>query len=121
MWDLAFSSDSSQLFAAAHADGVIAWQIPSGEEVRRLSKPRGGISHVALSPDDQTLATIALDDTLRLWHAATGHELFTLLQHTGKLEWLQFVSPTRILVGARQEAGRPLGVFVFDAPAPDRP
>ena len=118
IWDLCFAPDSSRIYGAADVDGAIGWEIPSGREIVRLSKHRGALSHVAVSPDGQTLATLAYDNSVRLWHLPTGRALFTLLQHTRHLEWLQFSSPTQLLVGARLADGAPTGVFVFDADTP---
>ncbi|MEX2168052.1 MAG: protein kinase [Pirellulales bacterium] len=118
MWDICFAPNNSQLYAAAGIDGAIGWEIPSGREIFRLSRHRGPLSHVAVSPDGQTLATLAYDNSVRLWHIPTGRALFTLLQHTGRLDWLQFTSPTQLLVGARLTDGAPTGVFVFDAGIP---
>lgn len=36
------------------------------------------INHLALSRDGRTLAGIARDNTLRVWHVATARELLTL-------------------------------------------
>ncbi len=114
MWDLCFAPNSSQLYAAAGIDGAIGWEVASGREIFRLSRHRGLLSHVAVSPDGQTLATLAYDNSVRLWHLPTGRALFTLLQHTRRLDWLQFASPTQLLVGARLKDGASTGVFVFD-------
>ena len=114
MWDLCFAANSSQLYAAAGIDGAIGWEVASGREIFRLSRHRGLLSHVAVSPDGQTLATLAYDNSVRLWHLPTGRALFTLLQHTRRLDWLQFASPTQLLVGARLKDGASTGVFVFD-------
>ena len=95
--------------------------MPSGQENLRLSRHRGNVSHVAISPDGQTLATIATDNAVRLWHIPTGRELFTLFQHILHPAWLQFASPRTLLVGSSLEDGTPTGVFVFDALPSDMP
>jgi WD40 repeat protein len=115
VWDLCFSPDSSKIFAAADVDGAIGCDIPSGKEAMRLARHRGSVYAIAVSPDGQTLATLASDNSIRLWHVPTGRELFTLFQHTCKLRWLAFASPTKLLVGSSLDDGSPVGVFVFDA------
>jgi WD40 repeat protein len=40
---------------------------------------------VGFSPDGKRLATVAVDQTIKLWDAATGYEVFTLRGHTGEL------------------------------------
>ncbi|KAI9361667.1 hypothetical protein DFJ73DRAFT_814003 [Zopfochytrium polystomum] len=42
-----------------------------------------GVKDVVFSPDGQLLASAGEDKSVRIWDAATGHELHTLVGHTG--------------------------------------
>lgn len=114
-WDICFSPNHAQIFAAGGVDGAIGFQVPSGRESARLSRHRGMVGRLAISADGLTLATLATDNHLRLWHVPTGRELFAPLSHSQELVWVQFASPTKLLVGSRLQGDSRLGVFVLSA------
>jgi len=45
---------------------------------------------VAFSPDGKRLASVSSDQTVKVWDAATGQELFTLKGHTGTVHTVAF-------------------------------
>ncbi len=114
-WDICFSPNHNELFAAAGVDGAIVCQAPSGLVSARLSIHLSRVSRLAVSPDGLTLATLATDNVLRLWHVPTGRELYAPLNHSQDLVWVQFASPMKILVGARRHGDSRLGVFALSA------
>jgi WD40 repeat protein len=77
-------STSGQFLASAGEDYTVRlWHVETGREVRILGGHRGGVSTVAVSPDDSTISSGSFeDDTVRIWDVATGRELRTLRGHT---------------------------------------
>src|SRR5205085_2642674 len=60
--------------------------IPPGLTLQRtLSGHTDVVLSVAWSPDGRLLASSSLDDTIRLWEAATGAHLHTLEGHTSSV------------------------------------
>jgi WD40 repeat protein/serine/threonine protein kinase len=114
IWHLQFTPDGKQLVTSGDSQGAIVWDADTLRKQSQFARSRSVMRRLAISPDGQTLATAANDNTVRLWHLATGHELFTVLQHTQSLRWVKFASNTKLLVGAWSEDGSRQGVFVFD-------
>jgi WD40 repeat protein len=80
---VAFSPDGKQL-ASAERDGAVVrvWDVPEGDS-RSAGQPRhvlGGFGQpfaLAYSPDGRRLAAVSRD-AVKLWDAATGHEVLAL-------------------------------------------
>jgi WD domain, G-beta repeat len=49
--------------------------VPSGKDLATLVGHKRDVSGISFSPDGKTLATVADDGTVRLWHIATRREL----------------------------------------------
>jgi WD40 repeat protein len=61
----------------------------------------------AFSPNGKTLATASEDRTVRLWHVATGQELFALEGHDSPVEYVAFYPDgRRLLTVGRGSDGR---------------
>lgn len=58
------------------------------ELIRTLTGHTSAVAHVALSPDQRTLASASWDRTARLWEYSSGKSLHTLTQG----DWLDWVS-----------------------------
>ncbi len=80
--DVAFSPDGS-LVALAFDEVAIVYRTNDGSRVRVITahasaSGEGNLVSVTFSPDGRLLLTRRSDNTLRVWNAATGSELYTL-------------------------------------------
>ena len=55
------------------------WDVQSHAEVRTLRGHSNSIPALAFSPDGKTLASGSMDQTVKLWDAATGKEIETIV------------------------------------------
>jgi WD40 repeat protein len=91
---LAFSPDGHRLAAGSGApnptmdqSGIVrVWAIPEGKELLTYRGHAGGIFDLAFSPDGRTIASVGGDlrrhtGEVKLWDAATGHDLRSFVGH----------------------------------------
>jgi WD40 repeat protein len=60
----------------------------------------GWVRSVAFRPDGRLLASASDDQTVRLWHPATGQHRRTLTGHTGPVRSVVFSPDGRLLASA---------------------
>jgi hypothetical protein len=96
--EIAFSPDG-RLLAVASSIGVYLYAAADLREVRFLPTD-SPVSSVAFSPDGQALASGSLDNTIRLWDAASGALLRTLEGHTDWVHSVAFSPDSRALASA---------------------
>jgi WD40 repeat protein len=65
------------------------WRQYHGEE-SRLRGHTDAVTAVAFSPDDRLLASASADQTVRLWDAASGREVFCLRGHESQVNGVAF-------------------------------
>ncbi|HKO11069.1 MAG TPA: PQQ-binding-like beta-propeller repeat protein [Acidobacteriaceae bacterium] len=76
---LAFSRDSTLLVAGKDFGRVVLWSIADRSIIRAIHTGQGIVSAVAISPDDQLIATGAADGgDVKIWHAPDGKLLNTI-------------------------------------------
>jgi WD40 repeat protein len=114
VWRISFTADGTQLITSGDSQGVTVWDAVTFQKKMQFTRQRSFVECFSISPDGQTLATGGMEGTLRLWHFPTGQLLGTLMRHTSKLNWVKFVSNTKLLVGSKLNDGFRQGVFVFD-------
>ncbi len=84
VFSLGFSPEASRLITASaskkerrSADQATIWDLTDAQQVAHLADP-GGIEKLALSSDEQRVATASADGTVRIWDTETGSELHHL-------------------------------------------
>ena len=84
-----FSPDGRSVFASfGGSDGEARiWNLESGLETAKLSKPSVAIVSAAFSPDGHFIATVGTDGTVRIWNASDGREIAALIT-LDKGRWL---------------------------------
>lgn len=86
---MAFASDGRTLFAGGRDGGLRVWSLDAAEPLAEARQP-GTVYAIALTPDDQTLATAGSDKVVRLWNARTLTQKLPLEGHTGPVFGLSF-------------------------------
>ena len=86
---LAFAHDDRILFAGDRKGGLRVWPLDADQPQAEAQQP-GAVYAVAVSPDDQTLATAGTDKIIRLWNAKTLTQKLPLEGHAGPVNGLSF-------------------------------
>lgn len=87
---VALSSTLERVFTASHDRTAAIWNL-NGGLIQRLTGHAAAVRAVAVSPDENTLATAGEDHLIRLWDAQTGDPQFVLRGHTNTVRSLQFM------------------------------
>jgi WD40 repeat protein len=74
---VAFAPDGRTV-AVAGQQGLLLWDVATGQQRAALPAPTGRLVSVRFAPDGRTLATGGADGTVRLWDPATGQERASL-------------------------------------------
>ena len=93
---IAFSSDS-QHFAVASGIGVWLYDVATSRELALLTGHESGVRSVAFSPDNRTLASGAMDATIRLWNVVSGEHIATFEGHRSWVNSVSFSSDGTML------------------------
>ena len=99
--EVAFSPDG-RLLAVASSIGVYLYAADDLSEVRFLPTD-APVRSVAFSPNGQALASGSLDNTIRLWDAASGALLRTLEGHTHHVLSVVFSPDGRLLASGSED------------------
>ncbi|MCA8934874.1 MAG: WD40 repeat domain-containing protein [Planctomycetes bacterium] len=63
---------------------------PDIDKMRTLPGHESGTTSLALSPDDQMLASSCFDNTVKLWRVSSGEEIRTIDAHSGRVTCITF-------------------------------
>lgn len=86
-----FSHDDRLLFTGDRLGGLRVWSIDDSEKpLLETVQATGSIYTIAISPDDETIATAGSDKSIRLWNAKNLSQKLTLEGHSGSVYGLSF-------------------------------
>ena len=108
VWSVAISADGRRIVSGSNDKTVKLWDTTTCQELLTLKGNRvlgamiekrppamtghtDGVSSVAISADGKRIISGSFDDTLKIWDATTGQEVFTLEGHAGGV-WCVAVS-----------------------------
>lgn len=99
--------DRTLLMGSAYFPGLKRWNLATGTPEARPRGPQaeygGDVLAVALSPDNQWLATGSNDDTAATWDAATGQRLRTFRGHQDDVTAVAVSPDGRLLATASRD------------------
>lgn len=75
---LAFAQTGTLLVSGSTNNNAHIWLLRTGEQLHKLDGHKGGIKHVAITPDSQIAVTGSTDHTVRLWDMSDGTRVQTL-------------------------------------------
>jgi serine/threonine protein kinase len=96
---LAFGRDGKTLFAGDRGGGLRVWSFDSDKPLVETQQP-GAVYAIAISPNEEALATAGSDKVVRLWNAKTLTQKLPLEGHTGPVYGLAFHPDGRRLASA---------------------
>ncbi len=109
---LAFSRDSSLLAAGKDFGRVVLWDTAKGSVIRAVETGQGIVNAVAISPDNQLIATAGQGDSkILIWSITDGSLLRSVQVENAPVRSLEFGLNNSSLVGSGN--GGP--TFVIDA------
>lgn len=97
---LAFSRDGSLLAAGKDFGRVVIWQAATGNFLRAIDTGQGIVNAVAISPDDQLIATAGQEDLrILVWSLADGKLTRSFAIDKPRVQSLAFGADETTLVG----------------------
>jgi WD40 repeat protein len=76
--DMSFSEDSRHLITASADATVCFWNVDNWSQAMRYTGHSGEVTCCAISPGNSLAASIAIDNTLRVWRADSGAEVLRI-------------------------------------------
>lgn len=103
---IAFSPDGRMLAATSPAqpsEGILVWNLKSGQRQRRLSGHKNWVSSVAFSSDGKTIISGSEDSTVKLWNSMTGKLKRTLPGHSGSVTAVAFSPDGKLIASGSKD------------------
>jgi WD40 repeat protein/transcriptional regulator with XRE-family HTH domain len=107
---IAFSRGGRHI-ATADRSELRVWDVDSGTEIFRSSKPNQLFSSVDFSPDGTRLAASSQSSLIWVWDIQTGEELHTLYGHTNTVNSIRFNTDGTRLASSSNDRK----LFIWDA------
>lgn len=82
-FDMALSSDANLLAVGLDQDRAYVVDLQTGDQISTMSGHVRYVHSVQFTPDNERLATLSRDGTVKLWDIQSGRELVTLFNFTG--------------------------------------
>jgi WD40 repeat protein len=113
---VSFSPDSRRILTGSDDRTAKLWDAATGHEILTLKGPTNApvqghkdvnVWPVSFSPDGRRIATRSEDRTAKVWDAVSGHEILTLMGHSGPITSVGFSPDGRsILTGSDDKTAK---------------
>jgi WD40 repeat protein/tetratricopeptide (TPR) repeat protein len=109
VWAVAFRSDGKTFRTGSGVPGgqegeARLWDTNTRKQLGPPLRHRGKVGSLALSPDDQIIATGSRDGIARLWKAASGEPIGPPLVHQGEVNAISFSPDGQIVATAGDDS-----------------
>jgi WD40 repeat protein len=95
---LAFTQNGERAVTGQYGGKLVQWDVAQGTPIHSFEGHTGTIHAVAVSPDEQWLASGGEDSVIRLWNFSTGEPVKEFPGHTGRVMSLAFRDQGRELI-----------------------
>ncbi|MGY6529527.1 MAG: hypothetical protein ACXITR_06320 [Cyanobacterium sp.] len=96
---IALTSDDKMLISAG-GESIKLWNTDTGEEINSFKRHLKGVTAIALSSDDITLATGSRDKTVSMWRIPEGNNLTNFSANNASVWSLSMTSDCKIIASA---------------------
>lgn len=110
LYHAANSSTQMGMREADRLPHVVVYDMEAKQELHRLSGHRDAIMWSAFSPDDEKIATVSWDGTLRMYSPTTG-DLLWATENSGGQSWTGAFSPDSKFIAWSSKFGREIQVL----------
>lgn len=106
---VAFSNDGRWLVTGDETARIFLWDLNNGTLRREFSRDRGhsrGIQALAISHDNQMIASVGKDDTIRVWSVNGAHPIKTIAGNGANFYGVEFMPSGALVTGTLKEGIR---------------
>ncbi len=90
----------NQLLASVSSKNVQVWNLVTRTVVKTFSGHSGVLNQIAVSPDQQMIASASNDMTSKVWRVSSGLCLITMIGHTDQVRSVAFYSNDTVVTGS---------------------
>lgn len=106
---IAFSNDGRWLVTGDETARIFLWDLRTGRLHREFSRDRGhsrGIQALAFSHDNQLIASVGKDDSIRVWSVNGANPIKTILGNGANFYGVEFMPSGALVTGTLKEGVR---------------